>query len=164
MKALREQLDQLQQVAGVSPIVQALALVRQLAGRPQSIFDAYALIGALETLEDVARRSGHQDFKRFAAVLTHCKKLPPDARLGDLVTRTLGDDVEREVAKTVSKMFKSSVTRPRVFDHPPIQPRLRDWPYPPMAPSGQPSMRGRCFKCRQFGHFARNCPKGRSPT
>ena len=105
MRTLREQLGQLQQAAGVSPVDQALVLVRQLAARPPNVFDPYALIGALENLEDVARRSGHQDLKKYAAVVSHCKKLPPNARLGDFVTHVLGDEVEREVAKTVAKMY-----------------------------------------------------------
>ena len=63
------------------------------------MFNPYALIGALENLEQVARRSGHADLKRYRAVLSHVKRLPPNARLGDFVTHVLGDAVEREVAK-----------------------------------------------------------------
>ncbi|KAL9970588.1 hypothetical protein ACROYT_G022991 [Oculina patagonica] len=40
---------------------QALLMVRQLASRPPNVFDPYALIGALEHLEDVGRRAGHAD-------------------------------------------------------------------------------------------------------
>ena len=62
-------------------------MVRQLASRPPNIFDSYALIGALEHLEDVGRRAGHADVRKFTAILTSCKKLAPGPRLGDLVTK-----------------------------------------------------------------------------
>jgi hypothetical protein len=129
VRTLREQLGQLQQAAGVSPVDQALVLVRQLAARPPNVFDPYALIGALENLEDVARRSGHQDLKKYAAVVSHCKKLPPNARLGDFVTHVLGDEVEREVAKTVAKMYKPTVNTAR-FDP---TPRLQSVSRPKLA-------------------------------
>ena len=89
----------LQSVAGVSPVDQALMLVRQMASRPVSVFDPYSLIGTLENLEDVARRSAHNDVRRYAAVLSNCKKLPLTPQMGDFVTQVLGDDVRRKWLK-----------------------------------------------------------------
>ena len=107
-------------------------MVRQLASRPPNVFDPYALIGALAHLEDVARRVAHADVRRFTAVLTGCTKLPPSPRLGDLVTHILGDNIEKEVAKTVAKMYKSSVPlslTPRDGGAGYSRP-VQDWPYP----------------------------------
>ena len=74
-------------------------MVRQLASRPTKAFDVYGLLGALEHLEDMARRTNHPDFRRYMAILSQCKKLPPSPRLEDMVTQLLGDATEREVAK-----------------------------------------------------------------
>ncbi|KAK3753770.1 hypothetical protein QZH41_003889 [Actinostola sp. cb2023] len=84
VRLLRDQLDGVTQAAQTSSVDQALLLVRQLASRPPNVFDAYALIGALEHLEDVARRAGHGDVKKFTAVLCNCKKLPPSPRLATI--------------------------------------------------------------------------------
>ena len=62
--------------AQTSIVDQALLMVCQLASHPPNVFDPYALIGALEHLEDVARRAAHADVRRFTAILTSCKKLP----------------------------------------------------------------------------------------
>ena len=86
-------MDGVAQAAQTSIVDQALLMVRQVASR--NVFDPYALIGALEHLEDVARRPAHADARRFTAVLTSCKKLPPSQRLGDLVTHILGNDIKR---------------------------------------------------------------------
>ena len=103
MRQLREEVDGVSQAAQTSMVDQALLMVRQLASRPPNVFDPYALIGTLENLEDVGR---HADVRKFTALLTNCKKLPPSPRLGDLVTHTHGNDIENEVAKTVAKMYK----------------------------------------------------------
>ena len=66
---LRAQLDGVSQAAQTSMVDQALLMVRQLASRPPNVFDPYALIGALEHLEDVGRRAGHADVGKFTAVL-----------------------------------------------------------------------------------------------
>jgi hypothetical protein len=106
---------------------QALVLVRQLATRPAHVFDLYALIGALENLDDVARRSAHLDVRRFAAVLSNCKKLPMNPRLGDFVTQVLGDEVEKDVAKMMVKVYKPS-QQPMCF--PLLESSyVRPWPY-----------------------------------
>jgi len=139
---------------------QALLMVRQLASRPPNVFDSYALIGALEHLEEVGRRAGHADVRKFTAVLTNCKKLPPSPRLGDLATHILGNDIEKEVAKTVAKMYRPSASWP-------LTPRngsagylttAQDWPYPRGGGGQSSTARNvRCFRCRRFGHIARNC-------
>ena len=40
----------------------------------------------MDNREDVGRRAGHADLRKFTVVLASCKKLPPSPRLGDLVT------------------------------------------------------------------------------
>ena len=57
MRELREQVNGVSQAAQTSMVDQALFMVRQLASRPPNVFDPYALIGALEHLEDVGRRA-----------------------------------------------------------------------------------------------------------
>ena len=69
------------QAAQTSIVDQALLMVRQLASRRRNVFDPYALIGALEYLEDVARRGAHADLRKITAVLSSCKKLPARPRL-----------------------------------------------------------------------------------
>ena len=125
-------MDGVSQAAQTSVVDQALLMVRQLASCPPNVFDPYAPIGALEHLEDVARRAAHADIRRFTAVLTSCKKLPPSPRLGDLVTHILGNDIEKEVAKTVAKMYKLSVSlslTPRDGGAGCSRP-VQDWLYP----------------------------------
>ena len=100
MRELREQVNGVSQAAQTSMVDQALLMVRQLASRLPNVIDPYALIGALEHLEDVARRAGHVDVK-FTAVLSSCKKLPPSPRLGDLVTDILG----RQLQRCISRQF-----------------------------------------------------------
>ena len=135
-------------------------MVRQLFSRPPNVFDPYALNWALEHLEDVAHRATHADVRRFTAVLTSCKKLAPSPRLGDLVTHILANDIEKEVAKTVAKVYKSSVP----FS---LTPRDGGAGYSRPARIGRTPGVGvdnrrqtrnvRCFKCRRLVHIARNC-------
>lgn len=87
-------------------------IVRQLASRPPNVFDPYALTGALQQLEDVGRHAGQPDVRKFTAVLISFKKLPPSPKIGDLVTHILGNDIKKEVAKTVAKMYKPSTSLP----------------------------------------------------
>ena len=162
MQELQARLNLLQNNTAASSVDQALLLVRQFAARPPEVFDAYALIGALANLEDVARRSGHADIKKFTAVLSNCKKLPHTPRMGDFVTQVLGEEVEREVAKTVSKIYKSTrplnVMRPTAV--PPMVAQARDRPYPvPYNRFRSPRYprTSRCFNCNGIGHFARDC-------
>jgi len=82
VRQLREQVDGVSQAAQTSLVDQALLMVCQLASRPPNVFDPYALIGALEHLEDAGCRAGHADVRKITAVLTNCKKLPPSSRLG----------------------------------------------------------------------------------
>ena len=139
MRQLRAQLDGVMQAAQTSMVDQALLMVRQLASRPPNVFEPFVLIGVLEQLEDVARRAGHADLMKFTAVLSNCKKLPPIPRLGDLVTHILGNDIDKEVAKTVAKVYKPSAFllltagtgSARYFS--PTQ----EWPYPKSG--GRPS-------------------------
>lgn len=153
-------MDGVSQAAETSIVDQALLVVRQLASCPPNVFDPYALIGVLENLEDVAHRAAHVDVRKFTAVLSSCKKLPPSPRLGDLVTHILGNDIEKEVAKTVAKMYKLSV----LFS---LTPRggaagysrpIQIWLYP-RGGDRQPltNRNVRCFKCRCLGHIAQNC-------
>ena len=86
---------------------QALLTVLLLASRPSAVFDPFALIGALLHLEEVARRVGHPEVEKFAAVLSQCKRLPNGPIMGEVVTRLLGDEVEKEVANVGSKILKA---------------------------------------------------------
>ena len=161
MKQLRAQLDGVSQAAQTSMVDQALLMARQLASCPPNVFDPYALIGELEHLEDVGRRAGHADVGKFTAVLSGCKKLPPSPRLGNLVTHILGNDIEKEVVKTVAKMYKSSVFLPPTPGNGgPGYPRpAQDWPFPRSWGRQLSTARNvRYFRCRRFGRIARNCP------
>ena len=145
---------------GVSQAAQTSIVDQALASRPPNVFDPYALIGALEHLEDVACYAAHADLRRFTVVLTSCKKLPPSPRLGDLVTRILRNDIEKEVTKTAAKMYKSSVPFPLTpkdggvgYSRP-----VQDLPYPRGGGRQPPRTRNvRCFKCCHFRQIARNC-------
>ena len=77
MRQLREQVDGVSQAAQTSMVDQALLMVFQLASRPPNGFDPFALIGALEHLEDVGRRAGHADVRMFSAILQVAKSSLP---------------------------------------------------------------------------------------
>lgn len=62
----------------------------------------------MEHLKDVGCYVGHMDLGKFTAVLSRYKKLPPMLRLGNLVTHILGNDIGKEVAKMIAKMYKPS--------------------------------------------------------
>ena len=64
------QLTEVKKSVDTSSVEQALLTVRKLASRPSAVFDTFALIGALLHLEEVARRVGHPEVKKFAAVLS----------------------------------------------------------------------------------------------
>ena len=123
---------------------QALLVVFHLASRPPYVLDPYAPTEALEHLEDVARPAGHANVRKFT----------PSPTLEDLETHTLGNDIEKEVAKTVAKMCKPSVLlslTPR--DGGAVYPRpIQDWLYP-RGGGRQPltARNFRCFKCCHLG-------------
>lgn len=55
---------------------------------------------------------------KFAAELSNCRKLPPNPHMGDFVTQVLGDDIEREVARTMEKVYRSAKQAIVVHSHP----------------------------------------------
>ncbi|XP_068702494.1 uncharacterized protein [Montipora foliosa] len=81
--------------------------VRQLAGRPSPLIDNHSLLAALEQLADVARQTGHTEKKKYNAIFRQCKPLLRDGRLASVVTRLLGDPVEKQVASQIQKILKS---------------------------------------------------------
>ena len=110
-------------------------------------------------LEEVARRVGYPEVRKCAAVLSQCKRLPNDPVMGEVVTRLLGDEVEKEVANVVAKMLK--------VRHP-YGPR-QDQAFADtssqrgFSPQRAFSFRGfqskdvTCFKRHKPGHFTRTC-------
>ena len=120
-----------------------------------AVFDPYVLVGALENLEDVARRSAHKDVRKYAAVLANCKRLPMTPQMADFVIQVLGDDVEKEVAKTRVKVYKEPTNFPRAMFSAPF----RYYLYPPVSRSPPREIGLRCFQCLRFGHLPRNYPQ-----
>ena len=156
------QLTEVKKSVDTSSVEQALLTVLQLASRPSAVFDPFALIGALLHIEEVARRVGHPEVKKFAAVLSQCKRLPNGPIMGEVVTRLLGDEVEKEVANVVSKMLKArpwyGPRQDRAFSAGTSNERGFS---PQRAYRGFQSKEVRCFKCQQPGHFARRCPQSK---
>ena len=58
-------------------------------------------------LEEVARRVGHPDVVKFAAVLSQCKRLLDIPIMGEVFTGLMGNEVEKEVTNVVAKMLEA---------------------------------------------------------
>ena len=103
MRLLREQADGVSQAAQTSMVDQAFFMVQQLPPLPPNVLNPYALIGALEHLEDGAHYSRHADVRKFTIILTSCIKLPPSPRLGDLLPHILVNDIELDALLRVPR-------------------------------------------------------------
>lgn len=137
----------------------------QVASRLSAIFDSFALTGTLLHLEEVARRVGHLEVKKFAAVLSQCKRLPNGPLMGEVVTRLLGNEVEKEVANVVAKMLKARPSYGSHVDQTSPGTSSRQGFSPQRAYRGfqsRDASSGRCFKCHKLGHYTRRCPQFKS--
>ncbi|KAJ7389501.1 hypothetical protein OS493_031153 [Desmophyllum pertusum] len=162
VRSLTTQLTEVKNSVDTSSVEQALITVRQVASRPSAIFDSFALTGALLHLEEVARRVGHPEAKKFSAVLSQCKRLPNGPIMGEVVTRLLGDEVEKEVANVVAKMLKARPSYGSRLDHTSPGTYNQRGFSPRRAYRGfqsRDASSGRCFKCNKPGHYARRCPQ-----
>lgn len=169
IETLSSRLDSLQKQVATNSVEHALDTVRQLANRPRPLVDNCTLLAALEQLSDVAREAGHEERKKFDAILRQCKPLSKDDRLASVVIQLLGDKEEKQVAMQIQKLLKSTApqvpTHTRGEFHPYQRPAQGNFvaPRPLMgprfrgAPRGNLPSRNRCFSCGGFGHFARNC-------
>ena len=148
-----------------SKISRSLAFVRELASRLARIFDAYALINALQVLADNAREQADPASSRYEAILRHCRQLVDSpASLAEVVIRLLGNKDDIEVSSLVHKVTSANSNPAGNWPPHPYLPL-------PMAPqqfqrpgfgrgNGPPANRlqnVRCYKCGRFGHYARRC-------
>ena len=141
----------------MSPVDQALNLVRQHAARPLHAFDPYALIGALEHLDDVPVVLHMPMYDASLLSFLTVKKLSMTPRLGNFDTHGLGDELEKEVTRMMVKLYKPTTQPPRFFGPFPRVP-YRSFAYLRMDRFPSPNTRG-CYNCRRVGHFPRNCQR-----
>ena len=167
--ALKDKIERLESTLTRTSISSALDTVRQLASRPTTLVDPYALIAALGQLADVSRETVHPDRKRYDAIFKQCRPLVNEPRLAAIVINLLGDKEEKLVAGQIHKLLKSSNPPPS-----PSGPFLQFGqglqPGPsfvgPMFSTGfrgrggerSGPLRGKCFYCKSAGHFIVNCP------
>lgn len=85
---------------------QTLESVRQLASRPATLPDHFALLAGLEQLADHAREANHPQRKKFDAIFKQCCPLVNSRTLAEVVLQLLGD---KEVAAQIQKIFKGNL-------------------------------------------------------
>lgn len=152
----------LQSAVAADGVTRALDIVRQLANRPAGLMDPIALLAALEHLADVARDSNHADRSKYDAIYKQCRPLVFNPRLHDVVIRLLGDEQQKQVASQIQKILRAPAALSR-------NTQLANG-YGAWEPNSGPIFggrgrgrgrrapaRGRCFNCRQFGHYAAQC-------
>ena len=148
-------------------VTRALNSVRQMANRPAPLIDPIALIAALEHLADVARESNHRERAKYDAIFKQCRPLAQNPRLPSVVMRLLGDEEQKVVANQIQKILRTT-TGPSSPVAPAYEGGYGQAWQPNVGPTfasrgrgrgrrSPMSTRGRCFTCRQFGHFAAQC-------
>ncbi|KAK3745843.1 hypothetical protein QZH41_014933, partial [Actinostola sp. cb2023] len=142
-------------------VTRALNTVRQLADRPARLMDPMALLASLELLADAARESNHADRTKYNAIFKQCRPLANSPRLSDVVVRILGDEEQKQVATQIQKILRAPSLSPSYNaqsgdrygqGEPNVGPTFGG-----RGPGRRTPARGRCFICRQFGHYAAQC-------
>ena len=170
---MKLKIEELESTLTRASVSSALDTVRQLASRPASLVDPYALVAALEQLADVSRETAHPERKKYDAIFKQCRPLVDEPRLAAVIINLLGDKEEKQVAGQIHKLLKSSHPSPSARG-PVLQFGQGAQPgssfLGPMFPTGfrgragvrrsgpSQSVRGKCFNCKRVGHFIANCP------
>ena len=87
--------------------------LQALAARPESLFDEHAVLAALEEVVDVCREKNDERLKRFNIILRQCRPFVNGRRLlKDILMKLVATKEESEVAKVITKSWKSYHTLP----------------------------------------------------
>ena len=81
LATLKRTVETLQSAVAKSIVNSVPDMVRQLASRPTTLVDPFALISALEQLTDVARETNHPERKKLEAIFKQCRPLVREPRL-----------------------------------------------------------------------------------
>lgn len=124
------------------------------------MFDPFEALELLEALVRVARKVADTKADEYAAVLDEVRarnrNLPP-ASLHRLLLGLLGDPIRAKIAKESATILKGIGKAPAVG-----QAAFRQYPQFPRRDGPYGEVSARCFRCQQFGHYARNCRRGRA--
>ena len=146
VQKIQKELDEWKRKTDVSIVDSAISTLQLLIAKPSGIFDAYAAIGVLEAVVDVAREKADDRAGRFAIILRQCRPL----------VKLVASKEEAEVAKVIGKALKDQSGSVR---RDPFVGRTRRAPY--RVQDGRPRPAAKCWSCGQLGHFARACPNRR---
>ena len=156
VQKIQKELDEWKRKTDVSIVDSAISTLQLLIAKSSGIFDAYAAIGALEAVVDVAREKADDRAGRFAIILRQCRPLVGSPTLQQILVKLVASKEEAEVAKVIGKALKDQSGSVR---RDPFVGRTRRAPY--RVQDGRPRPAAKCWSCGQLGHFARACPNRR---
>ena len=106
VQKIQKELDEWKRKTDVSIVDSAISTLQLLIAKPSGIFDAYAAIGALEAVVDVAREKTDDRAGRFAIILRQCRPLVGSPTLQQILVKLVASKEEAEVAKVIGKALK----------------------------------------------------------